>query len=161
MLLGLAAAVLLAMVLQLGALRARKAAAFECASGGVINLKAWVVLESGEGSPGAAFAAGMLGAAREVLLLPGRVVRAARRRVRRPMARLVRTMVRLVASLGATAAPLAVHAAAATGPPERPPDLSGTRCRSPDPPKTSPSLRRPPGPPGGRFAVWRTAKLVP
>lgn len=46
MLLGLVAAAVLATLLQLLALRAKRAGAFECAADGVINLRCWVVVEA-------------------------------------------------------------------------------------------------------------------
>ncbi len=45
MLLGLAIAVLLALVIQLNALRLRRSDSFHMADGGVIDLKAWIVVE--------------------------------------------------------------------------------------------------------------------
>ena len=69
MLLGLAIAVLLALMLQLNALRVRRPAAFDLAGNGVIHLKAWIVVETGP--------ARLVG---EVLMLAGRAVRAVRAR---------------------------------------------------------------------------------
>ncbi len=51
MLLGLAIAVLLALIFQLNALRVRRSAAFDLAGSGVIHLKAWIVVETGPGGP--------------------------------------------------------------------------------------------------------------
>ena len=69
MLLGLALAVLLALMLQLNALRVRRAAAFDLAGNGVIHLKAWIVVDTAP--------ARFVGKA---LMLAGRIARAARAR---------------------------------------------------------------------------------
>ena len=73
MLLGLALAVLLALMLQLNALRVRRAVAFDLAGNGVIHLRAWIVVETGPsaGSALSTFAGG-------VLMIARRAVRAAR-----------------------------------------------------------------------------------
>ena len=69
MLLGMAIAVLLASMLQLNALRVRRAAAaFDLAGDGIIHLKAWIVVET----DAAAGAARLVG---EVLMLARRAAR--------------------------------------------------------------------------------------
>jgi hypothetical protein len=147
MLLGLAVAVLLALMLQLNALRARRAQAFECAPDGVIHLKAWVVLEAAADAAPRVVAL----AARQVLMLPSRIAGALRRRLPKPRywrpvdrAMLWRTSQTLRTSRSAKAA--------ATGPPEAAANFNWGRWRSPRSLQTSPAAQRPPGPLGGRSA---------
>jgi hypothetical protein len=139
MLLGLAVAVLLALMLQLNALRARRAEAFECASDGVIHLKAWVVLET---SPDAEFATFAVEAVRQVLMLPGRVAKVIKRRLSRPHAKWALGPAELWRELWTPAA----RPAAATGPPISSSSALEERWRSPWLPNTSPSAQRPPAP---------------
>jgi hypothetical protein len=89
MLLGLVAAVVLAVLLQLGAGRSRRPAAFEFAADGIIDLRCWVVLET----PARLASSSMLALpsprrpARPPLKLVGEMRMLARRPARRPLVR--------------------------------------------------------------------------
>ena len=141
MLLGLALAILLALMLQMNALRARRAAAFDCAQDGVIDLKAWIVLET---SPIDELAPCALEAARQVLMLPSRLARVVRRRLFHPAAW---RLARLLDLWRAPAAPAEDRIVAATGPPP---------WRSPRPAQTSPPASNARQVPPRRASSFRT-----
>ena len=151
MLLGLAVAVLLALMLQLNALRARRTPAFECAHDGIIHLKAWIVLEARD-EP----AARAIELARQVLLLPSRLAGQVRRRLRSLGSR------RRFGATGpwkARRGPIVEPPGTVARPPGVTPDRHGDRWRSPWRFETAQASRRPPGPPRRAFcipaiAVW-------
>ncbi len=79
MLLGVAIAVLLALMLQLNALRVRRAAAFDLAGDGIIHLKAWILVESDAAAGAVRWAGEVLMLARRAARRPGAVQNACRR----------------------------------------------------------------------------------